>query len=432
MYSHLGIIIGAVVSALLGFYVFVPDGSLRMFDYWLSIWQPFVWDAPAVVQPSAFEQELARYLQDAPVVQAPIFEEELARYLQQEVIEVAPFQYIDNEEIIEKLQAASDVLGPVIGPQIPPRLGPSLPPLPIHFLWVVAGVIFNLWPYFIFCLLIIALAQKTRDLRNLQTRHHEEKEGIAEQLRQKTKEILEIVKAHEGQAEKIRALDETKKILGESYKELEAEHSKVKSEKNNLETQVSSLKHNAKERCANHDAAQAQIKQQAEQIAKLKGQLTSLQGESSKIKSAKAGLELELNFLLDEAKQRDAELRQLQSESEKMKKERDAALEEVHAQKKELGGLRGLGEREKLGEAKKGQKDPVVERGSSAPGSETEGPAAPQLGTKDAGEASEDDAEEIQDAVDTPKKAGKKRRRRRRAGARREQEEEKEGDDRVG
>lgn len=51
---------------------------------------------------------------------------------------------------------------------------------------------------------------------------------------------------------------------------------------------------------------------------------------------------------------------------------------------------------------------------------EGEGTATPQVGTdKDADEASEDDAEAIQDAADTPKKAGKKMRR-----GTREQEEE--------
>ncbi|MCJ1347105.1 hypothetical protein MMC31_005326 [Peltigera leucophlebia] len=57
MYSHVGIIIGAVVSALLGLYVFVPDGGLQRFNYYLSIWQPIVWDAPpAVVRPSYHEE----------------------------------------------------------------------------------------------------------------------------------------------------------------------------------------------------------------------------------------------------------------------------------------------------------------------------------------------------------------------------------------
>lgn len=57
MYSHVGIIIGAVVTALFGLYVFVPDGRLRTFDYWLSIWQPIEWDAPTVAHPPFLEQE---------------------------------------------------------------------------------------------------------------------------------------------------------------------------------------------------------------------------------------------------------------------------------------------------------------------------------------------------------------------------------------
>ena len=49
MYSHVGIIVGAVVSALLGLYVFVPDAGLRTFDFWLNMWQPVVWDVPAPI-----------------------------------------------------------------------------------------------------------------------------------------------------------------------------------------------------------------------------------------------------------------------------------------------------------------------------------------------------------------------------------------------
>lgn len=61
-YSHVGIIVGAVVSELFGLYVLVPDGDLRTFDDWLSIWQPVVWDAPAVVLPPSFQKEEASRL----------------------------------------------------------------------------------------------------------------------------------------------------------------------------------------------------------------------------------------------------------------------------------------------------------------------------------------------------------------------------------
>lgn len=407
MYSHVGIIIGAVVSAILGFYVFVPDGSLRMFDYWLSIWQPVVLDAPVVIRRTPFEEELTRYLEEA-------------------ALEVAQIRYEDIiEEFRGQLQASSGILDPVIGPsQTPPQVDPYLLPFPISSLWVVAKAFFSVWPYFIFCLPIIALGRKTWELRKMQNRQREEKRDILEQLRQNIMENEEMAKAQEEQAQKILALDATTKILGESYKDLEAEHSNVKSEKKDLETQIRSLTRNAEELYTNHDAAQAEI-------FKLQGQLTSLQGESSKIKSAKGGLEQELNFLLDEAKQRDAELRQLQARSERIEKERDAALEKVRALKEASESLRELEERRKPQEAKKDQKNPIVEGGSSAPNSTTEGTATPHLDTaKDADEASEDGAEEIQDSVDTPKKAGKKKRRRRKhrgpgAGElEREQEEE--------
>lgn len=377
-----------------------------MFDYWLSTWQPVDWDAPVAINRSS------------------LFEKELAQYVEEAALEVAHLSY---EDLIAELRASSGILDPFNDPQDPPRVDHDPLPLPNSSLWVVAGVLFSLWPYFISCLPIIALARKTWDMRKLQHRQHEEKEDILEQLRRKTKENLEMAEANEKQAQKILALEATTKSLGESYKDLKAEHSNVKSEKMDLETQINSLKHNAEVLYTNHDAAQAAI-------VKLQSQLTSLHGESSKIKSAKGGLEQELNFLLDEAKRRDAVLRQLQARSERMGKERDAALDEVHALKEASESLRGLGERRKPQEAKKDQKDPIVEGGSSVPNLTTKGTATPHLETvKDADEASEDDAEEIQNIVNTPKKAGRKKRRRRKArgpGAGelgREQEEETHG-----
>lgn len=302
MYSHVGIIIGAVVSAILGFYVFVPDEGLRIFDYWLSIWQPIVWDAPVVKQNTSFEEEMARYFQGI-------------------ALDAAIIKYEDSyEDLMRELHAPSETNDPFIGPQISPQALPYvLPPPIISLLWVVAEVCFGLWPYFISCLTMIALARKTWGLHKLQIRLHGEKEDLSEQLRQKTKERLEMANAREEQAQKILALDNTTKILEGSYKDLEAEHSKAKSEKKDLETQIRSLKRDADGLYANHNAARAEI-------VKLQGQLKSLHQESSKTKSAKRGLEQELNILLDEAKERDAELRHLQARSERMEKERDAAL----------------------------------------------------------------------------------------------------------
>lgn len=43
----------------LGCVSFAPDGSVRTFDYWLSIWQPIVWDAATDVIPPSSKQKRA-------------------------------------------------------------------------------------------------------------------------------------------------------------------------------------------------------------------------------------------------------------------------------------------------------------------------------------------------------------------------------------
>lgn len=162
-------------------------------------------------------------------------------------------------------------------------------------------------------------------------------------------------------------------------------------------------------------------KKQAEEIDKLKGKLknceernTSLEGDHSETKSAKGILEEERNFLLDEAKQREADLEQLQTKCEKIEQERDAAPNKVHAQK---GAWRRYQESEaqKLQEVARHQQEKLnLDEGAlaalpSLPTEETDTPRLDSL--EDGDEASEDEAEDNQD---TPKKASTKKRRRRR------------------
>lgn len=186
MYSpaNIIIIIGAALSALLGFYVFVPGGSLRVLDYWLNIRQPILGDAPVIVDFLLFEQD---------------------------VIKLGPFQYFNDGEIMESLQVLSDILGPVIGPRIPLRAEPAIVPLPLRFLPAVTAAVSSLWPYLVICLAVIALTKKSWDLRNLQKCHEDEKKINLKQLEQKSKEHGDMKKAHGEQAQKFFILDEALK-----------------------------------------------------------------------------------------------------------------------------------------------------------------------------------------------------------------------------
>lgn len=222
MYSHAGITVGAIASALLGLYVFVPDGGLRNFDYWLGMWQPMVWDAPAVVHSPPFEQEeesqfqLSSSFKEEEATQFPFFpsfeEEEATQFPlypsfeeeEEEVMDENQFQFIGHEDIMERLQALSDLLGPEIGPRIPPRV-----PLPcmLRFHQAVVEKFSILWPHFIRCLLpcllAIALAQKTCVLRKLHKLFEAEKHKNAELLaEQQSKESLGKTKARDEEEEK--------------------------------------------------------------------------------------------------------------------------------------------------------------------------------------------------------------------------------------
>lgn len=226
MYSNVGIIFCAVVSAILSIYVFVPDGGLRIFDYWLDIWQPIVWDVPAAVNSPSLEQAgESQYLlywpfEEEEATQSPFypsFEEEKAAefadyslFEDDEVMDENRFQFISEEDIMERLRALSDLLGPEIGPRIPPRVPLSRM---LCFHQAVVEILLILWPQFIACLLpcllAIALAHKTCALRKLQKLYEAEKRKDAELLAvRKSKEYLDKTNAGDEDEEENRTTSE--------------------------------------------------------------------------------------------------------------------------------------------------------------------------------------------------------------------------------
>lgn len=158
MYSPAGIIVGAVVSALFGLYVFVPDGGLRPSNYLLGVWQSLVWNASAVSHSKLAEQK-----EEFQFALPPSYKEE------DEVMDENQFQFIGHEDIMKRLQALSDLHGPEIGPRLPPR-DPLSRMLRLH--QAVVESLLILWPEFIIWLLPylldILLAQKICFLRKLQ------------------------------------------------------------------------------------------------------------------------------------------------------------------------------------------------------------------------------------------------------------------------
>lgn len=192
MHSQVGIIVGAVASALFGLYVFVPDGGLRTFDDGLGRWQPMVWNAPAVAHSTSSEQK-----EESQFPLHPCYEEE--------VTDENQFQFIGHEDIMKRLQALSDLYGPEIWPLIPPQVPLSRV---LQFHQAVVEILSILWPqviiYLLPYLLDIVLAQKTCVLRKLQKLYKAEKHKNVELLAgQKSKESLD--------KEKIRDEDEEKR-----------------------------------------------------------------------------------------------------------------------------------------------------------------------------------------------------------------------------
>lgn len=174
-----GIIIFAVASALLGLYVFVPDGGLRMFNSLPSIWQSIMGNAPVILHPPSFGREM---------IEAGPFR---------------PFRYVNDEDIMECLQLLSKILGPVIGPPVPPRVEHPIPPLPLRFFRAAIDAISGVWPHL---MLMSFLANFT--LATLQKFRDEEKRNVAKQLEQTNKKYLDMTEAKGEQADAILILDD--------------------------------------------------------------------------------------------------------------------------------------------------------------------------------------------------------------------------------
>lgn len=184
MYSPAGIIVGAVVGAVFGLYVFVPEGGLRTSDYWLAVWQPLLWDASAVAHSTSSEQK-----EESQFPPHPSYEEE--------VMDENEFQFIGQEDIVEMPHTLSDLHGPEIGPRIPPQ-APLSRMLRLH--QAVVETLSILWPQLIIWLLPylldIVLAQLTCFLRKFQKLYQAgEKHKKVELLAlQKSKESLDKAK----------------------------------------------------------------------------------------------------------------------------------------------------------------------------------------------------------------------------------------------
>ena len=175
MYSHVGIIIGAVVSAIFGLYIFVPDGGLRTFDYWLSIWKPIVWDASAVVHSPFFEQEGAN--------QSPL---RLSVEEEKDVVAENQLPVTREEEFMERMREVAVLFGLDIEPLLAPRVEPDPPSRMLCSRKAVHSNLVALYlismPYLLPGLLAIAMAQKTYALRKVRKLYEAEKRKDAELL----------------------------------------------------------------------------------------------------------------------------------------------------------------------------------------------------------------------------------------------------------
>ena len=247
-------------------------------------------------------------------------------------------------------------------------------------------------------------------------KRHEDKHSQQKQLEKKSEEVQQLEEDKRNQQKRLEEKSKLLKRFGEDAHGQEKKAGDKEKQGKTAEEELKMLQPKLEDlRIANKncEASLRELAGKGNQHAEC--QLTSLKKEkNSKIKSATGGLEQELNFLLDEGKQHDADLKQLQTKRERMEKVHDAKLQEFGASKEVSKIIHELEERVRLEEAAEEEKQIVME-GASALKLKTEGTCTPQLNTvKDADEASEDDAEGVQDTADMPKKATRKRRHRRR------------------
>lgn len=254
-----------------------------------------------------------------------------------------------------------------------------------------------------------AQAQLTSENEKLQ----EDKRSQQKQLEKKSEEMKQLEEDNRNQQNRLEEKSRLVKRLGENAQGQEKKAGDKEKRGKKSEEEMKMLQRKLEDRRIANKNLEESLRELAGKGNQQAGcQLTSLKKEEeSKIKSATGGLEQELNFLLDGGKQHDADLKQLQTKCERMDKVRDATLEEVGARKEASKIIHDLEERVRLED----QEKQIVMEGAPALNLETGGACMPQLETVgDADEASEDDAEGVQDTADTPKKAGRKRRRRRR------------------
>lgn len=245
---------------------------------------------------------------------------------------------------------------------------------------------------------------------------HEDKHSQQKQLEKKSEEVKQLEEDERNQQKR---LEEKSKLVKRFGENAQGEEKKAGDKEKQGKTAEEGLKmlqlklEDLRIASKNIEESLRELASKGNQHAEC--QLTSLKKEkNSKIKSATGGLEQELNFLIEEGKQHDADLKQLQTKRERMEKVRDASLEEVGASKEASKLIHDLEGRVRLEEAAEEEKQIVME-GVLALNLKTEGTCTPQLNTvEDADEASEDDTEGVQDSADMPKKAGRKRCHRRR------------------
>ena len=190
MYSHVGIIIGAVVTALFGLYVFVPDGGLRTFEYWLSLWQPIEWDAPTVARPPFLENEGAH--------RSPLWLRVEEVEEEKKVMDRKKPRFTSEEEFMVRMRELADFHGLDIEPFLAPRIKPGLHSRMLRFQEAVLVTFVVLWhhlafvPHLLAGLLAIALGQKSYALRKERNLYEVEKRKNEERLEeQRGKEALD-------------------------------------------------------------------------------------------------------------------------------------------------------------------------------------------------------------------------------------------------
>lgn len=245
-------------------------------------------------------------------------------------------------------------------------------------------------------------------------KRHEDKHSQQKQLEKKSEEVKQLEEEKRSQQKRLEEKSKLVKRFGENARGQEKKAGDKEKQGKTAEERLKMLQPKLEDlRIASQNLEESQRELAGKGNQHAECQLTSLKKEkNSKIKSATGGSEQELNFLIDEGKQHDADLKQLETKRERMENVRDATLEEVGASKEASKIIHDLEERVRLEEAAE-EENQIVMEGALALNLKTEGACTPQLNTiEDSDEAS--DTEGVQDTAHMPKKAGRKRCHRRR------------------